>query len=74
MIIQAILRRQFDAPSGFEFLADVFVFNGLIPGEGVGHGTKVAGALHIVVPAQWIRSGAGAHVVSGEQEQIGDGR
>ncbi len=61
-----------DSPGGLEFCADLFVVDLLVAGEEVGHGAEVAGALDVVVSAKRIGTGAGAHVVSGEEEKVGE--
>ena len=70
VIVFAGAGRKGDSPVGFELGADVLVVDLLVAGEDVGHGAEVAGALHVVVSAQRVGSGVGAHVVAGEQEQI----
>ena len=74
VIIQALGRWQLNLPIGFKPLAHFRIIDRLVTWKTVGHRSIVAGALHIVVTAQRISTGARAHVISGNEQQIGDRR
>ena len=73
VVIEAGFGRQGHAPGVFKLGANLGVVDFLIAREIVGHGAVVAGALHVVVAAQWIGSCSGSHVIAGDEEQVGDG-
>ena len=72
-IVEADAGGETDFPGGFELGADGSIVYGLVAGKKVGHGAEVAGTLDVVVAAEGIGSGAFAHVIAGEQEEVGDG-
>ena len=73
VVVEALAGGQHDAPAFFELGADFVVVDLLVARIDIRHGAEVARALHVVVAAQRIGAGAGAHVVAGDEQQIGDG-
>ena len=65
VIVEAFLGRQLYAPAQLELSAYLVVVNVLIAGILIRHGTEVARALYVVMPAQRICARAGPHVISG---------
>ena len=72
-VVEALDGGQRDSPGSFELGSNCLVVDVLVAGKEVGHGAEVAGALNVVVAAEGIGAGAFAHVVAGEEKEIGDG-
>ena len=73
VIIKTLGGRHLYLPRRLESRANVRIVHGLIAGQIVGHRATVAGALHVIVSAQRIRTSSSPHVVSSDEQEIGDG-